>query len=204
MKELTERQQEVLGFLGCFIEEHQYPPTMREIAAHFDISVRAAYDHIKALEKKNAIRTDLNRSRAIEVLNREVSPEAQPELIDVPLLGNVAAGQPLIAEENCERVLKIPASALRPGRYFALRVKGDSMLNAGILDGDTAIIQQTEQARNGDIVVARVNDEAVTLKRFYRETNRIRLKAENPVYPPIFTQHARILGKLCFIIRDYT
>lgn len=202
MKDLTKRQQEVLDYIVRYLDSRKYPPTVRELAAHFDISVRAAFDHMKALEKKGAIRSDLNRSRTIEILTDDV-PEEQEELIDVPLLGNVAAGQPLIAEENYERVLKIPASALKPGKYFALRVKGDSMLNAGILDGDTAIVQQTGHAVNGDIVVARINDDAVTLKRFFKETNRIKLKAENPIYPPIYTQNARVLGKLCFIIREY-
>jgi repressor LexA len=203
MIKLTKRQQEVLDFLIRFIDKHKYPPTVREVAANFDISVRAAFDHIKALEKKEAIRSDIHRSRAIEVINRGDSEEKE-EMIDVPLLGNVAAGQPLIAEENYERVLKIPASTLKPGKYFALKVRGDSMLHAGILDGDTAIVQQTNSALNGDIVVARVNDDAVTLKRFFKETNRIKLKAENPVYPPIYTQNARILGKLCIIIRNYS
>ncbi len=203
MKDLTKRQQEVLDFVIQFVENRKYPPTVRELAAHFDISVRGAFDHLKALEKKGAIRSDLNRSRSIEIL-RDEAPEEREELIEVPLLGNVAAGQPLIAEENYERVLKIPASALKAGTYFALRVRGDSMLNAGILDGDIAIVQQTGNAKNGDIVVARVNDDAVTLKRFFRETNRIKLKAENPVYPPIYTQNARVLGKLSIIIRDYT
>lgn len=208
MKELTKRQNEVLEFIKAYMEENQYPPTVREIAADFDISVRAAFDHLRALQKKHAISTDLNRSRSIRIEEPDDADDRyedeREEIIEVPLLGNVAAGQPLIAEENFERVLKIPASSLPAGTYFALRVKGDSMLHAGILDGDTAIIRQGETAGNGDIVVARINDDAVTLKRFFRETNRIKLKAENPVYPPIYSQNARILGKLCFIIRDYT
>ncbi len=203
MKELTERQNQVLDFIKMYMEENHYPPTVREIAADFDISVRAAYDHLQALQKKDAISTDLNRSRSIRIQEQEEPERQQEELIEVPLLGNVAAGQPLMAEENFEKVLKFPASSLPPGNFFALKVKGDSMLQAGILDGDTAIIRQGESARNGDIVVARINDDAVTLKRFFRETNRVKLKSENPVYPPIYSQNARVLGKLSFIIREY-
>lgn len=201
MRTLTRRQQEVLAFLQTFIENHGYPPTMREIARHFDISVKAIFDHVKALEKKQQIRCDFNRSRAIELV--KPAAEEKEEVAEIPLLGSVAAGKPLFAEENLERMLKFPAASLKAGNYFALSVKGDSMQDAGILDGDTAIFIQRSIANNGDIVVARVNEEAVTLKRFFHETNRIKLKAENPVYPPIYSQNVIILGKLEFIIRNY-
>lgn len=198
MKTLTKRQEQVLSFLRKFIENHKYPPTIREIAHHFEISVKGAYDHIKALEKKNCIHCDINRSRAIEIIGNE--PES--DFISVPILGNVAAGVPLFAEENFEGEIRLASEQLPSGRYFALRVKGDSMQNVGILDGDTAVFIQQNVADNGAIVVAMVN-EAVTLKRFYREKNRIKLKAENPVYPPIYTQNIQILGKLIRIIRNY-
>ena len=198
MKTLTKRQEQVLTFLRSFLEAHKYPPTIREIAQHFEISVKGAYDHIKALEKKNIIRCDINRSRAIEI----IGDEPADEIISVPILGNVAAGIPLFAEENFEGELRLASEQLPPGRYFALRVKGDSMQDVGILDGDTGVFIQQNVADNGAIVVAMVN-EAVTLKRFYREKNRIKLKAENPVYPPIYTQNIQILGKLVRIIRNY-
>ena len=201
MRALTRRQTEVLNYIRSYIEEHGYPPTMREIAAHFDISVKAIFDHVKALEKKQKIRCDFNRSRAIELVHP--TTEEKNEVVEIPVLGSVAAGKPLFAEENLERMLTFPAASLKPGTYFALSVKGDSMQDAGILDGDTAIFIQRNTANNGDIVVARVNEEAVTLKRFYHETNRIKLKAENPVYPPIYSQNVTILGKLEFIIRNY-
>lgn len=201
MRALTRRQQEVLAFLHTFIENHGYPPTMREIARHFDISVKAIFDHVKALEKKQQIRCDFNRSRAIELV--KPAAEEKEEIAEIPLLGSVAAGKPLFAEENLERMLKFPAASLKAGNYFALNVKGDSMQGAGILDGDTAIFIQRSSANNGDIVVARVNEEAVTLKRFFHEKNRIKLKAENPIYPPIYSQNVIILGKLEFIIRNY-
>lgn len=200
MKALTDRQKEILDFISSFIGTHKYPPTIREIASHFHISVKGAYDHVTALKKKNCIRCDLNRSRAIEVVNPGSETDS---FISIPLLGNVAAGVPLFAEENLERTIKLHTSALPPGNYFALHVKGDSMQDAGIMDGDIAIFSQKSSAENGDIVVARVNEEAVTMKRFFREKNRIKLKSENPVYPPIYTQNVRILGKLAYLIRNY-
>jgi repressor LexA len=203
MKDLTARQQETLEFINGFISEHGYPPTMREIAAAFDVSVKAAHDHVKALEKKKRVKCDLRRSRAIEIINHQ-REDQQDETVEIPVLGNVAAGRPLFAEENLETTIKFPSESLRRGTHFALRVKGDSMQDAGILDGDTAIFLKRERAENGDIVVARVNEEAVTLKRFYKESNRIKLKAENSIYPPIYSQNVQILGTLEHIIRSYS
>ncbi len=203
MKELTNRQQEVLDYLESYISDHKYPPTMREIAANFGISAKGAHDHIKALEKKNKIKCDINRSRAIEVLKPESVRGFSEVNISIPILGNVAAGLPLFAEENFDGYLEVSADSLRPGTHFALKVKGDSMQDAGILDGDLGIFVQRNVANNGDIVVAMLNEESVTLKRFFKEKNRIKLKAENPVYPPIYTQNIRILGKLQRIIRYY-
>lgn len=201
MKELTKRQEETLEYIRNYIESHSYPPTIREMAASFSISVKGAYDHIKALEKKGRIRCDGNRSRTIEILDKKVKPE--PETIAIPILGKVAAGKPLLAEENHEGIFNMPASRLGTGTFFALHVAGDSMQDIGILDGDLAIFNQKNTAENGDIVVAMINDEAYTLKRFFREKNRIKLKAENPVYPPIYTQNVKVLGKLKCIVRDY-
>lgn len=200
MKALTKRQQEILAFLRKFIKDHKYPPTIREIAGNFSISVKGAYDHVKALEKKEQIKCDLGRSRAIEIVGDDVGGI---DFVEVPLIGHVAAGMPLFAEENWDGVLKVSAENLRQGKHFALRVQGDSMEGAGILDDDIAIFQQRQQVENGDIVVAILNDEAVTLKRFYKEKNRVKLKAENPIYPPIYTQSVRVLGKLACIIRNY-
>jgi len=200
VKQLTARQREILNFIKKFIFENKYPPTVREIAAAFNISSSGAHDHLKALVRKEKINFSSNRSRAIEVTGdfRE-----NDELLSIPLLGNVRAGIPLMAEENLEGYIKVAASTLRDGSHFALHINGDSMQNAGILDGDVGIFIQMQTANNGDIVIARVNDEAVTLKRFYKEKNRIKLKAENPVYPPIYTQNVKILGKLQFIFRNY-
>jgi repressor LexA len=201
MKGLTKRQEETLDYIRNYIEKHSYPPTIREMAASFNISVKGAYDHIKALEKKGRIRCDGNRSRTIEILDKKAAPA--PETIEIPILGKVAAGLPLFAEENHEGTLNMPASRFGSGNFFALHVSGDSMQDIGILDGDIAIFIQKNTAENGDIVVAMINDEAYTLKRFFKEKNRIKLKAENPVYPPIYTQNVKVLGKLKSIVRDY-
>ncbi len=200
MKPLTHRQEEILGFMRDFIKVHKYPPTIREIAGNFSISVKGAYDHVKALEKKERIKCDLGRSRAIEIIEEEAQ---SADFVEVPLIGHVAAGIPLFAEENWEGVLKVSSENLATGKHFALHVQGDSMEGAGILDGDLAIFEQRQLADNGDIVVAIINDEAVTLKRFFKEKNRVKLKAENPVYPPIYTQNVRVLGRLACIIRNY-
>lgn len=200
MKGLTPRQKQILDYVGQFISVHKFPPTIREISEKFSISVKGAYDHVKALKKKNYIRFDANRSRTIEVLD---NPENEEERIaKVPLLGSVAAGRPLFAEENLEGYVTIPEKYLKKGKYFALKVQGDSMTGAGIRSGDTAVVVQQPVARNGDIVVATV-DEAVTLKRFFREKNRVKLQAENPAYPPIYSQDVRILGRLAFLMRAY-
>ena len=200
MKAPTKRQTEVLDFIKSFLDDHKYPPTIREIANHFDISVKGAYDHVKALEKKGLIACDNNRSRAIEITDDSV--ETDSEQVQVPLLGHVAAGLPLFAEENNEGMLSLPVSMVGKGNLFALRVEGDSMTGAGIMSGDLAVFAQQPDAENGQIVVAMV-DEAVTLKRFYREKNRIRLQAENPAFPPLYTADVRVLGRLVSLMRSY-
>ena len=200
MKAPTSRQTEVLDFLKAFLSGHKYPPTIREIAAHFGISVKGAYDHVKALEKKGLIACDNNRSRAIEII--ETQSDSDDIQRQVPLLGHVAAGMPLFAEENNEGSLSLPASMVGSGDVFALRVEGESMIGAGIMDGDVAVFAHQPNAENGQIVVAMV-DEAVTLKRFYKEKNRVRLQAENPAYPPLYTADVRILGRLVALVRSY-
>jgi repressor LexA len=200
MKTPTRRQTEVLDFLKSYLSEHKYPPTIREVAGHFGISVKGAYDHVKALEKKGLISCDNNRSRAIEIMDNRDNREM--EQVQVPLLGHVAAGMPLFAEENNEGSLSMPVSMVGKGRLFALHVEGESMIGAGIMDGDIAIFTQQSQVENGQIVVAMV-DEAVTLKRFYREKNRVRLQAENPAFPPLYTADVRILGRLVSVVRSY-
>jgi repressor LexA len=199
MKTLTVRQQEVLDFISSYLDEHAYPPTIREIAERFSISVKGAYDHVKALEKKGYLRLGENRSRALELLRRD-KPERSS--VELPLLGAVAAGKPITADENFAGTVHVPADIVRAATCFALSVRGDSMKDAGIFHGDLAVIEERQTAENGEIVVAMIDD-AVTLKRFFRENNRVKLMAENPAYAPIYTQDVRILGRLRGIIRKY-
>jgi repressor LexA len=200
VKELTDRQREVLTFIIKFIGSHTYPPTIREIADHFEISIKGAHDHVTALKKKGYVKSD-KRSRTLEVIKRD--GEDDDDVVKVPILGPVAAGVPILAEENWDGAIPVHRTLLRKGsQYFALKVKGDSMEGAGILDGDMAIIEQRNVAEDGEIVVAMIND-ATTLKRYYREKTRIRLQPENDNYKPIYSQDVRLLGRVATIIRSY-
>ena len=199
MKTLTKRQQEVLDFIASYIDAHAYPPTIREIAEHFEISVKGAYDHVKALEKKGKLHIGENRSRTLEIVRKE---KTERSVVEVPLLGVVAAGKPIFAEENFSGSVPVPSDFVRTAPCFALTVRGDSMKDVGILHGDIAVIEKRQSADNGEIVVAMIDD-AVTLKRFFRENNRVKLVAENPAYSPIYTQDVKILGRLKGILRKY-
>ncbi|WP_428769668.1 transcriptional repressor LexA [Treponema sp. HNW] len=200
MKEPTSRQQEVLHFITSFTELNSCPPTVRETAEHFSISVKAVQDHFTALRKKGYIAPAEGRSRSLKVLIDD--PEfKRPKR--VPVLGTVAAGLPVFCDENYNGCVYVPSSLIKEeGAYFALYVRGDSMKDAGILDGDLALIRKQEAASNGTIVVALIED-SVTLKRFFKEPSRIRLQAENAAYSPIYCQNVKILGVLSNIIRNY-
>jgi repressor LexA len=199
MKELTQRQKEVLSFIDNFKQEKGYSPTIREIADRFEISVKGAHDHVTALKKKGSLRLVTRRSRTMEV----VGAHDRDHNVEIPLLGTVAAGIPILAEEDREGTIWIHETMIKKNhKYFALKVRGDSMSGAGIVDGDVAIIEKTNLVHNGEIAVVMVN-EAATLKRFYKESHRIRLQAENPAYSPIYGQNVRILGRLTQIIRNY-
>ena len=180
------------------------PPTVREIGDHFDISLRAVQDHIAACQKKGYLSQCQKRSRSIRVLkNEEGVSETKAFTSRIPLLGTVAAGKPLLSEENVDGYVTIAEPFVRPGKtYFALRVRGSSMINAGILEGDLAIIEKADVASEGQIVVA-VVDNAITLKRFYREENRIRLQPENPDFQPIYTNDAHLAGIMVGLVRTY-
>jgi repressor LexA len=200
MKELTDRQKQVLTFIANYIKKNSYPPTIREIADHFKISVKGAHDHITALRKKGHLRQADKRPRTMGLTHSR--PE-DADLQEIPILGTVAAGLPVLAEENFDGNILLHRSMLRKNKkYFALKVKGDSMSGVGILEGDTAIIEKQNSVHNGEIAVA-VIDEAVTLKRFFKESSRVRLQAENPAYKPIYSQEVKILGRLFTIIRSY-
>lgn len=203
MKGITDRQKEVLDFISGFAEENSFPPTVREISEHFQISIRAVQDHILALQKKGFLSQSQKRSRSIRVLSDTRDKEQLPFVGKVPLLGTVAAGKPLLSEENLDGYVNLTEPFVRPGKtYFALRVRGQSMINAGILEGDLAVIEQSDIAADGQIIVA-VIDDAITLKRYYKETDRIRLQPENPDFQAIYCKDVRIVGILSNIVRTY-
>jgi repressor LexA len=201
MKELTERQQQILQFISDYTEENSFPPTVRETAEHFSVSLKAIQDHFTALTKKGYLLKDEKRSRSLKVLGNVTKKTNKG--YKIPVLGSVAAGKPIFCEEDYENTIYLSEPFVRPGNsYFALHVKGSSMINAGINDGDIAIIKQQSTANDGDIVVA-IIDDSVTLKRFFKEATRIRLQAENPDFNPIYSQDVKVLGKLSHIIREY-
>ncbi len=205
MRQITDRQQEVLNFISYSTKTNSYPPTVREISDHFNISIRAVQDHIAALQKKGFISIKPKSSRSIKVLQESSSFQEEPETFigKVPVLGTVAAGKPLLSEENLDGYINLTEPFVRPGKsYFALRVRGTSMINAGILEGDLAIIEQASTAVDGQIIVA-VIDDAITLKRYYKESGRVKLQPENPAFQPIYCTDLRIVGILSNIVRTY-
>lgn len=203
MKEPTKRQEEVLDFISRYVNTHAYPPTIREVAEFFCISVKGAHDHLTALKKKGFLKQGDKKSRTIELVKNEEEAE-QEDVEEIPILGTVAAGRPILSDENLDGYVRLHRSFLKKDKsYFALRIRGDSMENAGIMDGDTAIIEQQNVVKNGDIAVAMLDD-GVTIKTFYRESTRIKLQPENAKYTPIFcSQDLRILGRLALVFRSY-
>ena len=200
-RQLTDKQQLILNYIREKIAESGFPPTVREIGDRFGITVKGAYDHLKAIEKKGHIKTEQNKSRAIVVLDESDSvPESSG--ISIPLIGRIAAGSPILAEENIEDYLTFPEDMFSSGEYFALNVAGDSMIEGGIFDGDIAIIKKQNTANNGDIVAALLENEA-TLKVFQKTSDAIRLIPKNSAYKPIETRDVSILGKLAAIFRQY-
>ena len=203
MKEITERQKEVLSYISNYTDENSFPPTVREISDHFGITIRAIQDHIIALQKKGYLSPTQKRARCLKVISDLKEKEDSLYVGQVPLLGSVAAGKPLLSEENLDGYVNLTGPFVRPGKsYFALRVRGESMINAGILDGDLAVVEQASVATDGQIIVA-VIDDAITLKRYYRESERIRLQPENPAFQPIYCTDVRIVGILSNIVRTY-
>lgn len=199
MKELTDKQREIFTFIKDSIMDTGFPPTVREIGDRFEITVKGAYDHIKAVEKKGYIKCSQNKSRAIEILD-ESDQIISPNMINIPLLGNIAAGSPILAQENIEEYLSFPKHNFRDGSYFALHVRGDSMIDEGIFNGDVVIIKKQETANNNDIVAALLDGEA-TLKRFKKLKNTVQLIPANPAYSVIETTDVVILGVLAGLFR---
>ena len=202
MKDLTSRQRQILDFIIVFTSKKSCPPTVRETADHFSISIKAVQDHFTALRKKEYLAPAEGRSRSLRLLVGNDIIE-KTNTCEIPLLGDVAAGKPLLCDENCTGYVSVSKDMVKDGYdYFALHVRGDSMIEAGILNGDVAIIRKQENAYDREIVVALIED-SVTLKRFYKESTRIRLEPENSNYKPIYCQDIRILGVLANIIRTY-
>ena len=203
MKQITEVQKNVLNYIADFIDENAYPPTVREISDYFGKSIRAVQDNLVALQKKGFISLVQKKSRSIRILVDEREKEPKLFVDKVPLLGTIAAGKPLLSEENLDGYVTLTEPFIRPGKsYFALRVRGQSMINAGILEGDLAIVEQRSDVIDRQIVVA-VLDDAITLKRYYKEQNRIRLQPENPAFNPIYCTDVRIVGILANLVRTY-
>jgi repressor LexA len=208
LKEMTQRQREVLGFMRGFSDKHGAPPTVREIAERFRFTPRAAFDHLRALERKGMLQrrvTDKRVSRMLVLTDRD--PERTRREREIPILGKIAAGAPIFAVENREDVIPVRPEwlAAKGGDVFALRVRGDSMIEAHIADGDLVLVRKQESAATGDIVAAMIDQEA-TVKRFATEGGAVVLKPEHPTMKPIVVdpQRAdiRILGKVIGLIRE--
>lgn len=201
---LTDRQRQILDFILAEINRKGYPPSVREIGQAVGLtSSSTVHSHLAALERKGYIRRDPTKPRALEIMdfrltNKGISPD---KVKNVPLVGRVAAGTPLFAQENIEDNFALPAE-IAGEDAFMLKVKGSSMIEAGILDGDFLIVRQQPTARDGDIVVALIDDES-TVKRFYKKRDRVILKAENKSMEPIIVRDVKILGKVVGLIRKF-
>ena len=199
MRASHENQQKILDFIKSEIEDKGYPPSVREICAAVGLrSTSTVHAHLNQLEQQGLIRRDSTKPRALEVLDG-----SQSRGRSVPLVGRVTAGQPILAVENIEEYLSLPQSVLGQGRMFALRVEGESMIDAGIMDGDIVILRQQDTAENGEIVVAMTPDDEATVKRIFYEENRVRLQPENPTMQPIYVDTVTVLGKLTALIRQF-
>ncbi len=195
---LTKRQNEIFEFINGHLDRTGYPPTVREIGKALGLhSPSTVHAHLAKLEKSGVLRRDPSKPRAIEVLVDRAKRVVRP---GVPLVGQVAAGAPILAEENIEDILEVPALLGAESGDYALNVRGDSMKDAGILPGDVVIVRPATEAANGEIVVALLEDEA-TVKRFFRDADSIRLQPENPAYEPIVTRDVEIIGRVIGVFR---
>ena len=199
---ISNKQKEILNFLKDEIRMKGYPPSVREIANAVGLkSTSTVHGHLERLEKKGFIRRDPSKPRAIEILDCSTYL-SKKELVNVPVEGKVTSGEPILAVENIEDTFPIPAEYLNNSDVFMLTVRGDSMIEAGILDGDYVIVQKQPTASNGEIVVALIEDEA-TVKTFYKEEDHIRLQPENSAMEPILVRDVIILGKVIGVIRMF-
>jgi repressor LexA len=203
--ELTARQREIWSFVLDYSDRHGYPPTVREIGEAVGLaSPSTVHAHLANLERAGLLRRDPTKPRALELVGRvKASTTEAAELPKLPLLGQIAAGGPLLAEQNVEDEIAVPETLHGD---FLLRVKGDSMIEAGILEGDIVVVQRAQEARNGEIVVALAGDDETadeaTVKRFFRENGRVRLQPENSALEPIYADYVQILGKVVGVFRE--
>jgi repressor LexA len=205
---LTERQRQILDFLTSYLDAHGYPPTVREIGEAVGLaSPSTVHAHLANLERAGLIKRDPTKPRALELTERIRSQPAE-DVHRLPLVGEIAAGSPLLADQNVQEYLAVPDILARgDGEEFLLRVKGDSMINAGILDGDIVVVHRQSDARNGEIVVAlagqdeRADEAEATVKRFFREGGRVRLQPENDSLDPIYAEYVQILGAVTGVFR---
>jgi len=196
--ELSERQRQILEYIRKCVEEKGYPPSVREIGQAVGLSSSSTvHGHLNRLEQKGYIRRDPTKPRAIELLSPQ---HRRVPYQQVPVVGRVTAGEPILAVENVETYVPVSKEIFGDDELFVLKVRGESMIEAGILDGDWVIVRRQATAENGDIVVARLDDEA-TVKRFYREQGKIRLQPENPTMEPIITDRVEILGLVVGLFR---
>lgn len=197
---ISAKQQEILEYIKNQILDHGYPPAVREICAAVNLkSTSSVHSHLATLEKNGYIRRDSTKPRAIEIVDDEFNLTRR-ELRNIPIIGEVAAGQPILAEQNIAGYFPVSSDDLPSGELFVLKVRGESMINVGIYDGDQIFVQQTPVARNGDIVVALVEDSA-TVKTYYKEEGRYRLQPENDTMDPIYVDEVVILGKVVGLFR---
>ena len=197
---ISVKQQEILQYIKDTILKKGYPPAVREIceAVHLK-STSSVHSHLETLEQNGYIRRDPTKPRTIEI-SEACFNVTRRDLVNIPLIGSVAAGQPILAQENIENYFPVPSDLLPNQEAFMLRVKGESMINAGIFNGDQIIVAQQDTAENGDIIVALMDDSA-TVKRFYREDDHVRLQPENDTMEPIITTDVQILGKVIGLVR---
>lgn len=199
---ITDKQREILEYMKEQILSKGYPPTVRDICEAVNLkSTSSVHSHLETLEKNGYIRRDPTKPRAIEIIDENFNLTRR-EMVNVPLVGRVAAGEPILAVENIESYFPIPAEYMPNAESFMLRVKGESMINAGIFDGDQILVQKCDTARNGEMVVALVDDSA-TVKTFYKEGDHVRLQPENDTMEPIIVPDCSILGKVFGVFRFF-
>jgi repressor LexA len=199
VKDLTKRQRQIFDYISSYLSKHGYPPTVREIGKAVGLhSSSTVHAHLSKLESLGVVKRDPSKPRALEVMVQRAKKAVRPS--GLPLVGQVAAGEPILAEENIEEYLEIPDMIGGEDGDYILRVRGESMKDAGILEGDFVVVRQTERARDGEIVVALLDDEA-TVKRFFREKDQIRLQPENKSMKPIRTRDVRLLGRVVGVFR---